>query len=323
LVRASTPRVSVAVSTYRRSDRALRLLESLAHQTLPADEFEVVVYDDASGDGTAEALEARRDQVPYPLKVVRGERNVGPASGCNRAWRATTGRIVAFTDDDCVPDPGWLREGLRCFDDPSIDVVVGRVEPAPDQLGDLGPFSRTLRVNDARFFATANCFYRRAALETAGGFDEQFRRAAGEDTDLGLRVLGDNGPAHFALLALVHHDVRPSDFGAAAREAWSKWVDLALVVRKHPEIRQTLLYRRVFWKKSHALWLLAAAGAVAATRQPWAGFALVPYLHHRLVSRPLALGIRGITSVPGAAALDGLEVACMLRSSWRYRCFIL
>jgi GT2 family glycosyltransferase len=112
-----------------------------------------------------------------------------------------------------------------------------------------------LSAHDARFFATANCFYRRRALEQTDGFDERFRRAAGEDTDLGLRALALGGRAAYAADALVHHDVRPSEWRAAANEAWRKWIDLALVVRKHPEIRGTLLYRRVFWKRSHAVLL--------------------------------------------------------------------
>jgi glycosyltransferase involved in cell wall biosynthesis len=320
----AAPRVSVAVSTYQRADRISRLLRSLSRQTLPPTDFEVVVYDDGSRDDSVATIRQLIPELGYPLRLIEGSANRGPAAGRNEAWRAASAPVVAFTDDDCVPDADWLRVGLQAFDDPAVDVVVGRVEPAPDQLGDLGPFSRTLRVSDARFFATANCFYRRSALEAADGFDEQFRRAAGEDTDLGLRVLGEHGRAQFAISALVHHDVRRSDVRASAREAWSKWIDLALVVRKHPQIRETLLYRRIFWKKSHAVWLLAAAGvAVAGTREPWAALAALPYLQHRLLSRPLAVGVGAITSLPGAVLVDGIEVACMVRSSLRYRTLIL
>jgi GT2 family glycosyltransferase len=315
---------TVAVSTYRRTERLTRLLHALAAQTLPSSRFDVVVYDDASGDGTADAARDLAATLPYPLRVLEGNVNRGPAFGRNQAWRAATADIVAFIDDDCVPDPDWLRAGLERFADPEVVAVVGRVEPAREQLANLGPYARTLSVHDARFFATANCFYRRSGLETSDGFDERFRRAAGEDTDLGLRVLAQGGRVDYAEDALVHHDIRPSELRAAASEAWRKWIDLALVVRKHPEIRATLLYCRLFWKPSHAWLLLAVAGAVgAAVLWPWLALLALPYLNHRVRTAPLARGMRAFAALPGAVLIDLLEIGTMIRSTIRYRTLIL
>lgn len=293
-------------------------MRALARQSLAAASFEVVVYDDASGDGTVESVRRLASELPYRLTVVEGSVNRGPAAGRNEAWRSARAGVIAFTDDDCVPDPDWLKAGLHHFGDPQVAVVVGRVEPSPDQYDALGPFSRTLSVHDAKFFATANCFYRRELLQASDGFDERFRRAAGEDTDLGLRVLAAGGRAEYAETAVVHHDIRPSDLRASAREAWSKWVDLALVVRKHPEIRQTLLYRRIFWKPSHAYLLVAIAAGVGAAFWPWAALGVLPYLDFRIRRRPLAGGARRLTSLPGAVLLDVLELVAMARSSLRY-----
>ncbi|HWC35194.1 MAG TPA: glycosyltransferase [Mycobacteriales bacterium] len=319
----AAPRVSVAVSTYRRPDRIERLLHALAGQTLPATDFDVVIYDDASGDRTPDVIRQLIPTLPFPVRLLEGATNRGPASGRNEAWRAATAAVIAFTDDDCVPQPEWLRAGLGHFSDPDVVAVVGRVEPAPDQHDLLGPYSRTLSVHDARFFATANCLYRRAALEASGGFDERFRRAAGEDTDLGLRILAEGGRADYAEDAVVHHDIRASELRASAREAWSKWIDLALVVRKHPQIRRTLLYRRVFWKPSHAFLLLAIAAGIAAGFWPWAALAALPYLDYRIRRQPLAGRLRRVTTFPGAVLLDVLELATMLRSTLHYRTLIL
>ena len=316
-------KVSVAISTYRRPDRVIRLLHALAAQAFPASDFEVVVYDDASGDTTVPTIRELAPRLPYSLRVLEGTQNRGPAAGRNQAWRAASAPVVAFTDDDCVPQPDWLSAGLRHFDDPDVVAVVGRVEPSPDQYDDLGPFSRTLSVHDDRFFATANCFYRRDALEASDGFDERFRRAAGEDTDLGLRVLANGGQSRYEPEAVVFHDIRPSELGASAREAWSKWVDLALVVRKHPQIRRTLLYRRVFWKKSHALLWLALLGAVGTVFLPETALLAAPYLYYRVVNAPLAGRHRRLTTLPGAVLLDVLELGTMLRSTVRYRTLIL
>jgi GT2 family glycosyltransferase len=282
------------------------------------------MYDDGSSEAALQKVRELSAAAPFPLRLIEGGINRGPATGRNQAWRATTAPIVAFTDDDCVPTPGWLGNALAAFDDPAVEVAVGRIEPAPDQLHLLGPFSRTMHATDARFFATANCLYRREALTTANGFDERFRRAAGEDTDLGLRVLEGGGQAIFVDNALVHHDVRPSSLRAAAREAWAKWIDLALVVRKHPRVRRELMYCRVFWKKPHALLLIAIAGAVAAVWEPYTLVALVPYLWHRLLSAPLSHGsIRPLLTLPGALLIDAIEIVTMVRSTLRYRTFVL
>lgn len=325
---AATPMLTVAVSTYRRQEGLARLLDALVAQSLPASDFEIVVYDDASGDGTADLVRERAATLKCDIRLIEGERNMGPAHGRNEAWKAGRAPLIAFTDDDCVPASNWLRNGSRYFADRKVGAVVGHVEPAPDQLALLGPFSRTLRVTDARFFATANCFYRRAALEATGGFDERFRRAAGEDTDLGIRTADAGWTAAYADDALVHHDVRRSEFRAASREAWSKWVDLALVVRKHPQIRKTLLYRRLFWKKSHALLILALLGIAVAAAVPsnaalWALVSCLPYLWHRLVEAPRAVGVRAFATVPGGLLLDLMEIVAMVRSSLRYRRLIL
>lgn len=318
-----SPRISVAVSTYRRPHGISRLLHSLAAQTLPPDQFEVVVYDDASGDDTVTTIRSLIESMPYSLRLIEGTVNRGPASGRNESWRAARAPVIGFTDDDCVPEPDWLRAGLEHFSDPEVVAVVGRVEPAPDQYANLGPFSRTLRIHDGRFFATANCFYRRAQLEASEGFDERFRRAAGEDTDLGLRLLGLGGRSLYAEDALVHHDIAPSDWRTAAAEAWGKWIDLALVVRKHPEVRTTLLFHRLFWKQSHAWLLLAIAGVIAIGLSPWSALAALPYLDFRLRRAPRARGVGAIAALPGTAMIDVLELVTMIRSTVRYRTLIL
>jgi hypothetical protein len=94
-------------------------------------------------------------------------------------------------------------------------------------------------------------------------------------------------------------------------------------VRKHPEIRSTLLFGRIFWKKSHALLLLALLGLVGTGFLPWAALLVAPYLYHRLWDRPLAYRTRRVTTFPGALLLDLLELGAMARSTVRYRTLII
>ncbi|MDQ1373158.1 MAG: hypothetical protein QOJ09_496 [Actinomycetota bacterium] len=317
-------RVSVAVSTYQRASILPRLFAALAAQTLDADEFEVVIADDGSADDTPAVLEHLVAAAPFAARVVTAPTNRGPAAGRNLAWRAGTAPVVAFTDDDCQPAPGWLAAGLAALGD-RARVVIGRTTPRDEdaQLASQ-PFSRTMRVDSVRFFETCNVFYRRADLERSGGFDETFPMAAGEDTDLGLRVRNSGVEPVFAPEAVVYHDVRPGNFRTTLRDTW-RWVDIPLVIRLHPEERRSLLHRRFFWKGSHPPVIAAIAGvALLRVRPAAAALLLLPWLHYRLrVAPPCPGPRRRWLALPGAFVVDGLEVIVMVRGSVRHRVVVL
>jgi GT2 family glycosyltransferase len=317
-----TPKVTVAVSTYQRAGSVLRLVKALEGQTLDRDAFEVVIADDGSTDETPAVLDELVRTSPLHITVLRSDRNRGQAVGRNRAWAAARAPVVAFTDDDCQPQPKWLEAGLEAMSHAKI--VVGRTAPPPDQQHlTAGPFARTLRVEDARFFQTANVFYWKSDLEAVGGFDETFV-LSGEDTELALRVSPAGAGAVFVPDALVYHDVRPSDFGAAARELF-RWVDLPHVIALHPD-RRDLLHRRYFWRAAHPPVLLAMAGMAGALlrRNPALLLLVLPWIRHRVQVAPLSWGPRRRWIVlPAAFVLDFLEVAVMVRGSIRHRALVL
>ena len=316
--------MTVAVSTHGRAALLPRLLDGLARQTMPPEQFEVVIVDDGSPDDTAARLDALAPDLPFALRVIRHGRNQGAAAGRNTAWRAARASLIAFTDDDCVPTPGWLAAGVAAFEDPTCNFAVGRTEPDPDEIRWLErPFSRSLRVDSPRFFETCNIFYRRADLEAVEGFDPGF--STGEDTDLGLRMVESGRNACWTPEALVRHRVRPPDLRAHLREA-GRWDDLALVVRRHPDRRDELTHRRWFWKRTHPPTILALGGGfvAAATRSPVPLLASAWWLHHRLVVDPPCPGPRRrVLALPGALATDATEVMAMIRGSIRHRTVLL
>ncbi len=319
------PLVTVAVSTRGRSAMALRLLESLERQTIGCGSFEVVVVDDCSPDRTSEEIVRFATSTSLRLKVIRSLARRGPAAGRNLAWRAGSGPLVAFTDDDCVPDPRWLAEGVRAMSRGDL-VVVGRTEPRPEQaaLASL-PFSRTVRVDGVRFFETCNVFYRRADLEAAGGFDERFSRPSGEDTELALSVLESGVQAAFCADALVHHEVWPPGLGPVLHQTW-RWIDLPLLVRRHPASGRELLGRPHFWKESHPYALGALAGTVLAMsgHERVGVAAVIPWIYFRLVRDPPCPGPRRrVVALPGALVLDLCEVGVMAVGSMKHRTLVL
>lgn len=322
---AVRPKVAVAVPTHNRSHLLDRLLTALEKQSLPADEFEVVVADDGSVDNTAAVLARIQRDTHLNLRVVRTETRQGSAAARNVAWRSTTAPVVAFTDDDCLPDPDWLRAGLAAITGRAC-LVVGRTRPPEDQLALAAqPFSRVMDVSSADLFETCNAFYRRTDLLAVGGFDERFRRPSGEDTYLGLAVTDRGVDAVFAPGAVVLHDVRPGNLTAALRESL-RWADLPLVVKGRPRLRAAFLHRWVFWKKTHPPAILAALGLAMAigTRRRSALALVVPWVFHRLERAPVCPDRRGqLSNLPGALALDLCEVATMVRGSIRHRTVLL
>src|SRR5207248_7127815 len=99
--------------------------------------------------------------------------------------------IIAFTDDDCVPDSGWLAAGLAAFSSPTVVAVAGQtVVPLPANPTD---YERNVAGLEKSEFLTANCFVRSDVLAAVGGFDEQFTAAWREDSDLHFRLLDTGG----------------------------------------------------------------------------------------------------------------------------------
>ena len=320
---AGGPDVAVVVATRNRSDRLPALVAALERQTVDPARYEVLIVDDASTDDTPAVLQELTAATPLTLRTIRPPAHGGPAAGRNQGWRATRAAVVAFTDDDCLPAPGWLQAGLSALDG-APRVVVGRTMPPPDQLARCRePFALYLDVDNVRYFETCNVFYRRVDLLRSGGFDPRYRRPGGEDTDLGLRVTDLGVEAVFADDAVVFHDVRVPSAVEALRHAW-RWEDIPLVVKDRPWARRELLHSWLFWRPSH---LVTAAALVGLATGPFwrPGLALTaPWLRHRLAVAPVAAGYgTRLRTLPLAFAVDAVEVATMIRGSLRHRTLLL
>ncbi|MHB8437627.1 MAG: glycosyltransferase family 2 protein [Acidimicrobiales bacterium] len=319
----ATPELAVVIPTHDRAARLARLVDALAAQTLDPARFEVVIVDDASSDETPDVLEKSKTRVPFALTVLRTARCGGPAAARNLGWKSTDAPVIAFTDDDCVPDPQWLEKGLAAMAG-APRVVVGRTAPPPDQIELAGrPFARVMEVDSARFFETCNVFYRRRDLDVVGGFDPRFRRPSGEDTHLGLRVAELGVDAVFSPDALVHHDVRPGGLRDVLAES-VRWADLPLVLKDRPYARHDRVHRIFFWKATHQWVILAAVGMLLGLRWRTALLLVAPWVGYRLARNPVAHRmIDRVWTLPGAFALDVTEVATMARGSVRHRTILL
>jgi glycosyltransferase involved in cell wall biosynthesis len=99
-----TMRASVVVPTCRRPDLLDRCLAALVAQDFDPTEFEVLIADDAASESTARQTEAWRARTTVRLHYSPVTGAHGPAAARNVGWRRAAAPIIAFTDDDCIPD---------------------------------------------------------------------------------------------------------------------------------------------------------------------------------------------------------------------------
>jgi len=218
--------ISVVICTRDREQALGRCLRSLQHQRSPAGEIVVV---DNSATASARAVCA---QFPHVIHVH--EPRPGLSIARNTGVRAASGEIVAFTDDDVEPHPGWLAEMARAFANAGADAMTGLVLPAeldtPAQQCfqfDMGGFGETFVpvLFDHRFYADtrvhgpqvwkigagANMAFRRQAFQRAGLFDERLGAGASgcsEDSELWYRLLALGGACLYEPRAVVFHHHR-------------------------------------------------------------------------------------------------------------------
>lgn len=236
--------VSVVVSTNGRLDLLDRSLDALTRQDLRAG-YEVIVVDDEPSRNTLQLVAGWRartlDRGPR-LVYVANEGAHGPAAARNRGWRVARAPIVAFTDDDTVPSPGWLTHGLAGFD-ADTDVLCGRIEtPAGRATADANDGEA-----DTPEFVAANCFCRRGVLDALDGFDERFRAGWRADNDLHFRLLKMGARIARSASAMVVLPLRPAPWGASLFQLHRISFD-ALLYKKHPELYRQKIRRLPCWE---------------------------------------------------------------------------
>ncbi|MGI8513244.1 MAG: glycosyltransferase family 2 protein [Solirubrobacteraceae bacterium] len=311
------PEVTVVVATRNRAGRLRALLGTLAAQEGPA--VEAVVIDDGSDDSTPRVLDTTPDGLD--LHVIRHERSLGPAASRNEGWRAAHAPLVVFADDDVVVDRTFAAEFLQAHRQWPDAVLQGLTEANPEELEHSTVFWRSMRVLGVDpFFPTCNIAYPFELLERLGGFDEHYRRPAGEDTDLGWRARELGVEPRFVESARARHAVHQMGVIPMLKDA-RRLADNVRVAKRHPGIRRAYTHG-LFWNEAHERLLLLAAGACAARRSRGVSLLLgLPYVlwyaqHHR---GPL----RAAVALPAYAAIDMVQMASLVAGSIRYRTLVL
>ena len=202
--------VSVVVPTYRRPRQLQACLEALAAQTMQ-EPWEVVVVDDGSPDPPVPSVESLVASRGWQL--VR-QPNAGPSAARNRGVREARGEFIAFTDDDCLPEPAWLSMLLQearsrphaLVGGTTVNGLKGDFFAATSQLiVDFVYEHFNANPDDGYFLASNNILCSRAWFREMGGFDESFPRAGGEDRDFCDRWRMRGWPITWQSAARVEH----------------------------------------------------------------------------------------------------------------------
>ena len=310
-------RVSVVVPTFRRPDLLERCLDALKEQEFPPGDWEILVADDASSDATRSQVEAASKALaPILVRTLAVTRTQGPAAARNLGWRAAFGSIIAFTDDDCVPDPRWLFEGVEALDRTGADAVAGRiVVPLPPDPTD---YERDASGLERAEFATANAFCRRDALLAVGGFDERFTLAWREDSDLQFALLTAGFLIENAPEAIVVHPVRRARWGISLSQQRKSRFE-ALLYRNFPHLYRTKISSGPPWNYYTSVLSLSIAGL--GLIWSWPGWMIASGVWLILTARFAAQRLRGTSKRPGHVAEMVVTSALIppLSIFWRVR----
>jgi glycosyltransferase involved in cell wall biosynthesis len=220
------PFVSVIVPVYNNPPGITSCVSAILRQTYPADLYEIIVADNGSTDGTRAAAERFRSERPR-VRVVVEDRIRSSYAARNRGLRDARGRILAFTDADCSPAPGWIEGSVRALEERAAMAGAGRIivtyrsdRPNACEYWDSASHFDQQWYVERRFGATANLFVRAEAFERCGPFRAEL--VSGGDRELCQRLHAAGEQLTYVADAVVTHPAR-----ATLRSAYRKSMRLA------------------------------------------------------------------------------------------------
>jgi GT2 family glycosyltransferase len=228
-------RVSVVIPTYQRTLLLAKCLEALAGQTFDLQYAEIIVVSDGPDPHTKSLVDLFITRKLKNLTYIALGHKKGPAAARNAGWHKATADLIAFTDDDCMPQTDWLASLVlareKCRDEAAAfsgKIIVPRSSAPTDYECNVAQLEHAE-------FVTANCACTRRALMQVNGFDEAFTMAWREDSDLQFNFLLHGIPIHRVPDARVVHPVRSAPWGISVSEE-RKGIFNALLYKKYPQL---------------------------------------------------------------------------------------
>ena len=208
------PFVSVIIPVYRDWPSLLECLRALSAQTYAQGEIEVIVVNNTPEEPCPFELPAAN------MKLI-AERKKSAYAARNAGVRAAKGSILAFTDADCQPDPGWVENGVRCLLEQGVSLVGGMVDfafhnagSAAEMLDVATHMDNQRSIQRYKAAVTANLFVKRSVFNTVGLFNENLQ--SGGDISLTQKAFAQGFEIAYCPKARVTHPTR------GLKEGWQK-----------------------------------------------------------------------------------------------------
>jgi GT2 family glycosyltransferase len=224
---------SIVIPTFNGASRIGNCLDSLVKQATDRD-VEILVVDDGSTDNTANLVRS------YPSVRLLAQANAGPASARNRGALEATGKILLFTDDDCVPMPDWLAAMLQPFQDPDVVGAKGIYRTHQQSLAARfvqieyeDKYRMMAGLPSIDFIDTYSAGFRRDRFLEMAGYDTSFPVACAEDIELSYRMSARGWKMKFVPAAIVYH-THPDTFLRYLKKKYKFAFWRVLAVRKNP-----------------------------------------------------------------------------------------
>jgi glycosyltransferase involved in cell wall biosynthesis len=240
----SPPIISVIIPTHNRSEILSKNLLALDCQTLPTEQFEVLVIADACQDNTLERVTSLVEQVSYRLRLF-----------CHAAYSASAtrnlgalhaeGKILLFLDDDVIAGPGLIAAHLEASRDGRV--VLGYSRPVLSKKPSFWQYQarlwwedsfRAMASPDHRFsyrdFFSGNVSMATQLFRSLNGFDETIKVRL-EDYELGVRLLKSGARFHFSPRAIGYH-YDETDQAIWLKRVYKEGIADVQICQRHPEL---------------------------------------------------------------------------------------
>ena len=231
-------RATIQLCTYNRAALLERVLDACFEQRAAGRDYEVVVVNDGSTDGTPDVLARASKRATCSFTVIT-QANSGLAKGRNAGIARAVGQRIIFIDDDVLPTPQFVCEHLRSHDAHPLAIVRGGAINT-ESFDDLPPPVWSFKDYSANYFWTTNVSVPLATIRAVGGFDESFTEYGWEDVDVGLRLRFGGVKAVFNKNALAYHckpRLRSGNVEKMLRQARAQARTAVQLARIHPHWR--------------------------------------------------------------------------------------
>ncbi len=237
-------KITVVIPTYNKKDILLETLAAFTKQTY--NDFEIIIIDDGSNDGTKEAIKGLR--LPFAIRYFF-QKNKGPATARNLGIKKAKGQIIVLVDDDIIPTKNFLDEHVKFHKRGDEKLVVLGYSKWDPRIK-MTPFRKyitkyhlafkniTDRNNvDWCYLYSGNVSARKGFFIKGDLFDESFPHAAYEDTELGYKLHKLGMKMIFNKNAIGYH-YHPIDFKSYQKTMFCRGRSAVVLAKKVPQLER-------------------------------------------------------------------------------------